>query len=432
MRWLLPPDEFFLKLRVPKLQFVPILVDDREGFPLEANLYVTERSLGEWAPALKDGQDPVVPTLRSRGNIASRICAFFQWLDKNPDLDWKEVEYLDHLLLRYQPQLLRGQGSASGKPLEASTVNLYLDEASSFLSWAAIRGHRGPFKVPSSRKHAHPLDRRNSKLLSTRHGKIQIRESSALDRLPMLSELQPWISSVKARHPVKALIFELMMRTGLRISEANQLRLTCFPREIDWKSSWRERGEVPVSVKYGVKGGKVEPSSSLSTRSRLIFVPVDLAERIEHYVAYVRPTLLSRYRLLKPTSSSRTDRLWLGETKLQPVSNQMLYAAWTEAQGCPLGWHPHSARHFFAVEKLMSATKDLLKFHEIDNAKSVGFGWLYGLMAGHATMLLAPTLGHVREATTMRYLRCVLQRLTEDVGHPGVVWNALIDSDGVV
>lgn len=66
MRWLLPPDEFFQKLRVPKLQFVPILVDDREGFPLEANLYVTERSLGEWAPGLKDGQDPVVPTHQCR------------------------------------------------------------------------------------------------------------------------------------------------------------------------------------------------------------------------------------------------------------------------------------------------------------------------------------------------------------------------------
>ncbi len=427
MRWVLPPNGFFRELRVPKLEFVPILIDGTDGYPLEANLYLTERSCGEWAPDLEEGADPVVPTLRSRGNIASRLCAFFCWLKKNPDLCWKELEYAEHLVQKYQVELLNGEGSSSGRALTEGTVNLYVDEACAFLKWASERGHRSSFKVPKRRSRVSYNAAVGSR--KVRIGKLQETESTELDRLPLSSELQSWLNDVRCRHPVKALIFRLMMRTGIRISEANQLRLSCFPRESTWKKSWLRGGEVPITLRYGVKGGKVTPSSTLSTRNRIVGVPLDLARQIEHYVAFIRPTLLSRFKKANPTLNGKTERLWLGERKMQPVSNQMLYEAWTQGQFCPDGWHPHAARHFFAVEKLLASTKELLRFHEINEPRGISFGWLFGLMAGQAAMILAPILGHVREETSRRYLKCVLQRLTAEVGHPALDWNAEIDAD---
>lgn len=427
MRWVLPPAGFFIELRVPKLQFVPILIDGTGGYPLEANLYLTERACGEWAPDVPEGEDPVVPTLRSRGNIASRLCAFFYWLKKNPDLSWQELIYSDHLAQKYQVELLSGDGSATGRALKEATVNLYVDEACAFLKWAGERGFRSAFKVPKRRSRS--TVHATAEPLKVRVGKLQERETTELDKLPLASEIQPWLNDVRSRHPVKALMFQLMMRTGIRISEANQLRLSCFPRESKWKKNWLRRGEVPVTVRYGVKGGKVTPSSKLSTKSRTIYVPIDLARQIEHYVAFIRPTLLSRFKKANPTIDGRTDRMWLGESKMQPVSNQMLYEAWTQSRFCPEGWHPHAARHFFAVEKLIASTKEHLRFHEIHDPKSVTFGWLYGLMAGQAAMTLAPVLGHVREETTRRYLKCVLQRMTAEIGHPALDWNAVIDED---
>src|SRR5690606_3831691 len=152
---------------------------------------------------------------------------------------------------------------------------------------------------------------------------------------------------VRLRHPVKALIFELICHTGIRISEANQLRVACFPRKTysqqadEWHPSWVTLGWVPLTLRYGVKGGKVEPSSALSTRSREVQVPIDLADRIWDYIQFIRTTLLSRYHRGPLSKVARTDRLWLGERKCQPVSNQMLYDAWVHSPHCPSDWHPH-------------------------------------------------------------------------------------------
>ena len=145
---------------------------------------------------------------------------------------------------------------------------------------------------------------------------------------------------------------------------------------------------------WGVKGGKVEPASQLGTRSRVVQMPIDLADRIEHYIVFTRPTLLTR-SLRRDRLAPRTDRLWLGEKKEQPVSNQMLYKAWTKTAHCPEHWHPHAARHFFAVEALCDATRQLLRFHEIENPRGVALGWLHGLMASQVRLRLTPLLGHL-------------------------------------
>ena len=267
MRWVLPPEGFFLDLDVPKLQYVPILIGDDYTYPIEANRYLVERSCGEWAPGTDDSDDPAVPTLKSRQNIASRLCAFFYWCGQDRGRDWRTMEYVDDLLGKYQTGLLSGKASASNRSLAPATINLYLDEACAFLSWAAERGYRSVFKVPQRRIKVATSsgDHTRSylgKQTSQRHGKLGEGDFD-LDSLPLSSEVARWMRAVHYRHPVKALIFELIIRTGARITEANQLRISCFPREAIWKPSWIAQGWVPIKLRWGVKGAKVEPASKL-------------------------------------------------------------------------------------------------------------------------------------------------------------------------
>jgi len=431
----MPVESFFVRIRVPKLQHVPILICDDGSYPLEPNTYVVERSCGEWGP--DEVGDPTVPTLKSRRGIASRLCAFFRFCQLEPTLDWRRMNYHEHLLGKYQPGLLNGTRSATRRPLSAATVNAYLDEAVLFLTWAAERGHRPAFKVSlrsvrargSSGAHSHS---HNQKVLSQRHGKIQV-ISDPLPTLPSVRDVARWLNSLRLLAPVKALQFELMIRTGTRISEANQLRTTCFPDKAyegdeRWHPGWVSARYVPVKLTYGVKGGKVEPAAALSTRSRIIEVPLDLADRIWHYKRVIRPTLILRFKRDGRSRDASDRRLWLGESKGQPVSNAMLYKAWTTAPHCPEGWNPHDGRHFFAVEKICEHTRLMLLHHGRD-AQNVSVGWLHGLMAGQVRLILSPLMGHVDERTTMRYLNCAQRRLVDSIGHPSLDWNQYLDSD---
>ena len=435
MRWLMPLDKFFLELGVPKLQYVPILINRDDSYPIEANTYMVERSNGEWGPD-EDG-DPVVHTLRSRHGMASRLCAFLRFC-QNFKRDWRSMTYGIHLLGEYQPSLLKGTGSATGKRLRPATVNVYVDEAVMFLSWAAERGHRQPFRVPRrkmrvSTSNGGHLYRHKGGIVLQRHGKMQV-IGDPLPTLPSALDVTRWLNGIKIRAKVKALIFEFIIRTGARLSEANQLRTTCFPNKSHegsecWNPRWVQQGWVPVTLRYGVKGGKVEPASMLSTRSRVIEVPIDLAERIWSYKLLIRSTLLRRFTGGDRLKDKSNERLWLGERKGQPVSNSMLYKAWVSAPHCPRSWNPHDGRHFFAVERICESTHLLMRQNGVDNPDGISIGWLHGLMAGQIRLILSPLLGHVSEETTMRYLRCAHQRLIEEMGHPVLDWNRFIDSD---
>jgi len=388
--------------------------------------------------AIEEDNDPIVPTLKSRQSMASRLCAFLRFCEQSPSRDWRGMTYQEDLLAEYQPGLLRGTCSATRRPLGAATVNAYLDEAVLFLSWAAERGHCPPLKVPHRRLRLsfggknHPSSHKG-KIVQQRYGKLQV-VGDPLSDLPSAAEVYRWLASVRLRAPVKAIQFELILRTGMRLSEVNEMRMTCFPdKEFQggerWNPRWKERGYVPVKLRYGVKGGKVEPASKLSTRSRLIEVPIDLAERVWHYKKVVRPTLLRRFMREHRSKDLSEGRLWLGEDKRQPVSNAMLYKVWTQTPHCPPGWNPHDGRHFFAVEKVCEHARLMMVQHGKDDPRAVNVGWLHGLLAGQVRLILSPLLGHANEDTTMRYLSCAHRRLVSAFGHPAFDWNAFLDEE---
>ena len=432
MRIVWPPAGFFITHGVPKLQHLPIVLG-RGVYPIEPNRYIEERCLGEWAPGMGEEDDPIIHTKKSRENLAKRLCAFLYWLDQGADRDWRLLTYDD--VRKYQYGLQLGTANVSARPLANGTVNGYVDEACAYLLWAAERGLRDRFKVPRRRQRVSNASRGRNTFshrgfeAGARQGSLQ-QNFSEPEALPSADEVERWIQATRTRAPIKALMFELMVRSGCRISECSQLRVRCFPRESHWKPKWLGQGWVPVRVRFGVKGPKVVPDSDLSTNSRVLHVPLDLALRIEHYLKWVRPNLLARFHRGERSADPRTDRLWLGESTRQPVHYSTLYKAWTLPPHCPSDWHPHSARHFYAVEKVVEATKSFLDLNGLHEKVSMeGIGWLHGLLAGQIRLILSPLLGHVDEKTSEKYLRLALARLLGDLGHPLVRWNEKIDED---
>lgn len=429
MRWVLPPAGFFLDANVPKLQFIPIILEEDGNYPFEANRYLIERSCGEWSPAAAQDAQPIVLTLSSRKNMAQRMVAFLRWC-RNCRVDWRQLDYIDEIRGGYQLDLLAGRKSGATKPLARSTVNQYIDEACAFLRWAHERGYRGPISIPArslSVRYSKGTHSRGhlSRVVAVRRDKLSLPEAS-LDWLPNADSVRNWLAAIAARHPVKALVFELIVSTGCRVDEAHQLRVTCFPRKSEWTESVHREGRLPVQLQYGVKGPKVLPHEKLSVRTRRIYVPIDLAERIESYLTFTRPTLMARFRRSHGRAPV-TDRLWLGEHKGLPVSYQMLWKTWTTSPLCPAGWHPHAGRHYFAVEEIVKATMDLMNLHGLKDGSDVPIGWMQGLMQNQVRLILSPLMGHASEATTMLYLRAAHRRLATVTGHPSLAWNAKID-----
>ncbi|HHA2592442.1 hypothetical protein ACUDTI_00535 [Stenotrophomonas pavanii] len=435
MQLVIPPAGAFE--HVPKLQHVPILIGEDGSYPVEANRYLDERSNAEWR--LPGGEDSgqVVPTVSARKGIAARLSIFLEWVNKAKAGDWRSLTFQEGLLDLYQPDLLLGTGSRSGRKLKPSTVNAYVGEACLFLAWAYERGYRDEFRVPKSRTsyvyhsatspHSGALRGSNKRIGALLTAEVPI-------QLPSDSEVERWMRQIHIRAPIKALVFELILRCGLRISEANSLRVTCFPSKQSsdgngWHPDWLLAGEVPMTIRYGTKGAKVSPSSDLGTRWRTVFVPIDLADRIWHYITVIRPTQLGRYHRGERMHERRVDRLWLGEGKNQPISNEMLRRVWKSASHCPPGWHPHSGRHYFAVQKIAAQTSAHLKLMGLASTTNADLGWLHGLMAGQVKMILSPIMGHVNERTTMRYLQAAVAKVARDRGHPSILWNAIIDRE---
>lgn len=435
MRLVMPPPGAFD--HAPKLQFVPILIEDDGLYPIEANRYLDERCNGEWTLPGHGQSVPTIPTLKSRLDMGYRLANFLTWVGRRNDSDWRKYNYQDHLIEGYQSELVTGVGSSSGKPLDAGTVNLYVSEACLFLEWAADRGYRPAFRVPRGK---------TQRLIRSGTGAFDgtLREShqrlgamSTHEKpiaVPSNEEVERWMLASRIRTPIKSLVFEMIVRCGPRISEATLMRSSCFPEKsyggnVGWNPNWIASGKVPVTLRYGTKGGKVSPSSQLGTKWRTMYVPIDLADRIWHYKSIIRPTMLSRLRRREGGRTKQTDRLWLSELTLLPYSNESLRRAWELTPHCPPGWHPHMGRHYFAVERLCELARSHLKLKGLAVAGDADFGWLHGLLAGQIQMLLSPLLGHVSARTTMQYLRAAVAKITRDEGHPSIRWNAILDGE---
>lgn len=433
MRVLFPDPEAMQAADLAQLAFVPFLLSSTGDYPDAPNRYLRERALAEWMPPSSDSV--AFMTKASCRTMASRLLDFLLWAESN-GLDWREVEYTKHLIFSWQAGLATGACSRSGKRLAATTINPRVNEARMFLQWAAARGLRGPIHIPmvsgpdkagGSGKHAHSHRQR---IIEKRKGKLRVPGSQL--SIPSPTQVAVWVNQIRQlKGEVKGLCCELIISTGIRITECIEWRVWTLPPQEEWLVI---DGKVEVQIKYGAKGQKISPGS-VEGPSRNIWVPLDLALRLNHYRELQRPSQIRRWINEAATREEKearrrrphVDRLFLGERSNRPFGASQLYQDWTGVPACPKNWHPHKGREFFAVETIIEATR--LQMSASNLAGIPSLEWLHGQMAGTARIILQPVMGHVREETTHTYLRAARARLSQEIGHPALRWQQFLSRE---
>lgn len=435
------PDAQQMKGRgYPKLAYVPFLIGLDGEYPVEANRYLRERACLEWRPLVpgKDGgyRFNTLQTVKSLDAMARRLMEFLLWCENStPKVSWKEVSYLEDLMDRWQLGMLNGSASRSGKKLVVETVNSRISEACYFLSWAAERGFRDAFNVLTKAVSQNKWIGN----FSPRRGGTESRVGALTSRrrslsLPSDDAVAQWHSKLKIRRgEVIGLFSEMLIRTGVRISEGTQFRAEDLPEKKfgpdgdGWREDWLQSGEVPCTISMGIKGPKITRGSEESVKSRVIYIPIDLADRMDYYRREGRSTLIARWvsagrtkdEREKRRNSVKTNRFWLGK-RGAPLSNSWVRQAWSSELTRPWKWCPHMARHLFAVKTLVNYTRELISIHKVSTIPSVG--WLHGLLAGQISIILTPLLGHVSEETSLLYLTAARERLLQEFKHPTLTW----------
>lgn len=182
----------------------------------------------------------------------------------------------------------------------------------------------------------------------------------------------------------------------------------------------------------GIKGPKVFRGSQESVTPRQIYIPIELADRMDNYKREGRATLIlrwitsgkSRIDRDRRKKLARTDQFWIGK-RGRPITAGWVRQAWSSVECGPWKWSPHRARHEFAVNTIVDYTQSLIDVAKIPEIPSAG--WLHGLMAGQVQIILSPLLGHIDEKTTMIYLAAARERLLSRFVHPVLIWQKECD-----
>lgn len=370
----------------------------------------------DWAPGGRTGfgQKRLLTEISLRG-IGESLCNFLEWVACR-DLDWRHLQYQDHILDGYQAEMLRGTWSLRGTKLAEATVNLRVQEACNFLTWAFERGYRADqFKVVFNLRKIKANTAFNSHghrdiSIESRVGKVRLPPKKL--RLPTDSEIARWLSCVRNEHgQTKALMCELILTTGVRRAEAAAWRVETLPQNREY---WNVVGNnVVVSLKFGAKGpaygknhgDKVGPE-------REIAVPLIFANQLAKYLEFSRPKSRVKWVNSAPTTeekrsriSKSTPHLFLSEYDGKRITDKTLYDAWTRVSWLPFdGWSPHAGRHYWACKTLLDLAKrraEVLK----EKTGPMPVDWAMGNASFDVKLIIQPQLGHVDSKTSYSYLQ---------------------------
>lgn len=336
-----------------------------------------------------------------------------------------ECTYVNHIQGMYQPEMLTGKWSASGLPLQVSTVNLRVQQACDFLSWMSDRGHRPQFDVPTKlmtlkKGSASSAKGSQSFEVQVRHGKLRKQLKSL--HMPSKAEVERWLEQVETSCGVVfRLMCEFILLTGVRREELASLRHDFIPHDpLNWRVvnplASPAQQQIRISLKYGVKGrfygydlgSKIGPERS-------ILLPLSLAKKIHHYRLGNRAQQLKERLRQADDHASRLSiaknsvHLFLREDNNQNFTGKRIYDLWTKPEIAIDKWTPHQGRHWWACTTLM---KEVERNNSINYEKKD----LLELTAISIIRLqIQPQLGHSDDQTTMVYLRWLVDNLATPI-----------------
>lgn len=363
------------------------------------------------------------PTPQSLATYGRHLTNFIEWCDARRK-SWTALEYAVDIVEGYPADMLAGRWSAAGVELSKKTVNNRVGEACTFLLWAVARSLRPPFKILSY-KQSYVSETAVSSIgheqRDTQARVGRVRPDPMRLTLPESAVVMQWMKSVAVeRGATKALMCELILRTGIRREECVQWRLTTLPKT---RSDWQQRGRmVTVTVEYGAKGQKTKDAyGDEKGPARDIELPVELAERLHEYATITRATQRKRYVDLANSAADRRNRfnenprqLFLSDSTCEPVSAASLYKAWTSVSGMFKRWSPHLGRHYWACHTLIEETRVQQQIVRA-GASALPTSWIYGTAQDILLMKLQPQLGHISKETSLTYVRWVCRAMGMDV-----------------
>jgi hypothetical protein len=418
-----------------KVAHLPFIFDGEPGYARLPNQFLIDRGLGYWDPKWRGAKrNPLPPTRQTMKNFAYWLANALEWAEIR-GIDLMTADYTSVLINRYQQEMLKGIWSAHKTPLAPETVNLRVQNALEYQMWAADKGLREPFLVPTVTRTYVAGSHNNSKShevssVESRKGKVKVNKCTLT--FPSAEQIKEWHERVYDKSitgKTEGLIADLILNTAIRREEASCWRVDTLPLEPkEWKIVNPDQPEefqsVIVSVKYGAKGKEYaidEHGDKLGPEGS-IHMPLWLAHRINEYRNNDRLLALkSALRQEKTTEAQRrilkqTVHLFINPKTGKRYTGDQIYRFWTEVDG-PDHWSPHLGRDWWACTYLWERMKQhaeliqqALKVPSLPNDHPM----LLALRDSAQTVIqleIRPQLRHASAATTGIYLQWLFSQM---------------------
>jgi integrase len=353
----------------------PFIFDSGPGYARLPNQFLIDRALGLWDPRGRGkSRNPIPPSRISMRNYARGLCNALEWAEAR-GVELITADYSAVLIGRYQQEMLKGIWSAGNRPLQANTVNSRVQVALEFQTWAADKGLRDPFHVPTVTRTyvsgSHKYSRSHeANSVDARLGKVKV--NKRILSFPSISEIEEWRQRVLERPIVgatHALIVDLILNTAIRREEAACWRVDTLPLDPkDWRVVNSEQPEeyqsVVVTVKYGTKGHQyaVDEHGDKIGPEGTIHVPLWLARSLHAYRNRERLVALKRKVMTGKTVAAQRQlqkgavHLFLHPQTGERYSGDQIYNFWSRVKGPP-HWSPHLGRDWWACRYLEERMK---------------------------------------------------------------------------
>ena len=415
---------------------LPFIFDSEPGYARLPNQFLIDRGLGYWDPKWRgQNRNPLPPSRVSMRNYASWLVNALEWAEIRA-INLMTADYSSILIGRYQEEMLKGIWSTDNRPLAPETVNARVQVALDFQMWAADKGLREPFIIPTvtSTYVAGSHDNSKShevKSVPSRKGKVKVNKRTL--SFPSKEVVDAWRKRVHER-PIlgttEGLIVDLILNTAIRREETASWRVDTLPlNPKEWKIANPDQPEefqsVLATLKYATKGkdyGIDEYGDKIGPEGT-IHVPLWIARRIHDYRNKER--LLALKPLLKKGRTAEAQRsilqqavhLFIHPETGQRYTGDQMYTFWTSVKG-PEHWSPHKGRDWWAccyLEERMKQHTDMiqqvLKIPSASNEHPMVLA-LRDTAQTVIQMEIRPQLRHVSARTTEIYLQWLFAKLS--------------------
>ena len=414
---------------------LPFIFDSEPGYARLPNQFLIDRGLGYWDPKWRgQNRNPIPPSRVSMRNYASWLVNALEWAEIRA-INLMTADYSSILIGRYQEEMLKGIWSTDNRPLAPETINVRIQVALDYQMWAADKGLREPFTIPTVTSTYVAGSHDNSKSheiqsVQSRKGKIKVNKSTL--SFPSKEVIEAWRKRVHER-PIlgttEGLIVDLILNTAIRREEAACWRVDTLPlNPNEWRIANPDQPEefqsVLVTLKYATKGKEygIDEYDDKIGPEGTIHVPLWLARRIHNYRNKER--LLALKPLLKKGRAAEAQRnilqkavhLFIHPETGQRYTGDQIYSFWTGVKG-PEHWSPHKGRDWWAccyLEERMKQHTDMiqqvLKIPSAGNEHPMVLA-LRDTVQTVIQMEIRPQLRHVSTRTTEIYLQWLFAKL---------------------